>query len=82
MTLKFTPSERSLSDEDQLRQALRRLRLSARRIEVALDEGKGLPPPWTRAAILKASIAVFRVARWMSPPKEKAPATKSRVRKK
>jgi hypothetical protein len=80
MKAKFTPSSLSHSDEEQLRQALKRLRVSARRIEVALDEGSPLPPPWARAAIIKASLAVLQIARMICADKGKKP--KSEARKK
>jgi len=78
MKAKFTPSSLSHSDEEQLRQALKRLRVSARRIEVALDKGFPLPPPWARAAIIKASLAVLQIARMICTDKSKKPKSKAR----
>ena len=79
MKKQFTPSQLSLSDEMQLAQALKRLRVCARKIEKTLEEGHPLPPPWARAAIIKASIAVYQIAKIMNPTdKKKAPPKKKR----
>lgn len=74
----FTPSQLSLSDEMQLAQALKRLRVCARKIEKTLEEGHPLPPPWARAAIIKASIAVYQIAKMMNTTEKKAPPKKKR----
>lgn len=82
MTTHFTPSDLSFSDREQFKLALKRLRISARRIEVALEEGAALPPPWARAAILKASLAAFQVAKMVSPPKSGGTRQKAKKREK
>ena len=71
MKKQFTPSQLSHSDEVQLARAIKRLRVCARKIEQTLDEGHPLPPPWARAAIIKASIAVYQIAKMMNPPEKK-----------
>lgn len=80
MSTRFTPSNLSFSDEEQLKKALKRLRVSSRRLEVALEEGQALPPPWARAAILKASIAVYQIAK-MVGGKKKTSARKKPLKK-
>jgi hypothetical protein len=74
MAKEFTPSRLSFSDREQLQLAVRRLKVNVLRIERALADEKNLPPPWARAAIIKTSIGVARVAQMVSPKQgKKAP---------
>ena len=82
MPTEFTPSDLSFSDREQLAQSLRRLKVAVRCLEVALEDGQPLPPLWARAAILKASLAVYQIAKISAPKKSRGARKKTKKRAK
>lgn len=62
MSTKFKSTKQPMSEREVLRQATRRLLVAARQLDEAIAAETPLPPGWVQAAIVKASMGMWRAA--------------------